>query len=122
MVRRLANSILALLILGLSAWIGHATAVRRMPRTVWDRPQPFPPGAAVRVKAEAPYGSASQKALRNFLFARENGVLAEPEVGSGVRRLEPGTAMAFLGADAEMAWVRDPDGLELWVAVRALQP
>ena len=92
-----------------------------MPASIWELPQPFPPGAPVRVSPSAPFRASDQQPLRNFLFARENGLTRQPEPDSGVEPLAAGTMLTFLGADADMGWVRDGEGREFWVSIRGLE-
>jgi len=108
------------LLLAAASWAGWATARARLSESDWQRPQPFPPGSAVRVTADAPFGGTDQKRLRTFLFARENRVRSQPDPGSGITSLAEGTELVFLGADAEMAWVQDASGNQFWVATRSL--
>ena len=108
------------LLLAAASWAGWASARARLTEADWARPQPFPPGSAVHVTDQAPFGGTDQKRLRNFLFARENRVRSQPDPATGITSLPEGTELLFLGADAEMAWVQDASGNRFWVATRSL--
>lgn len=114
--RRIASfvrGIAGLALLGAAAWLGCLAAKRVLPESVFEREVRFPAGSPLILGAldggeilVAP----TQRALREALFARENGLPLASRIELGTLRMVPGGTIAIAEEeDAGLLRVRFPE-------------
>ena len=104
-LREIGLTLVAAAVVSVAAYFGHSSAVARIPADILESKGVFPSGTLVRAKDGTLHGSERASDLRDFYFARAQGIVLDRLFESGAVFEIPGHA-TFRSAGFDLEFTR----------------